>query len=117
VPSRLSLKPFAQLALYVQHPMVPTAGTWSFDMVIPLLLDLTISTGKWMIQCILRELISTKARQERRLITYDDIQAQTSVNKNTLTKLANDRVGMVGLLVVYRICAYLDCQPGDLSIF
>ena len=43
-----------------------------------------------MIQCRLRELIGAKARQERRRITYDDIQAQTGVNKNTLT---NDRAG------------------------
>ena len=66
-----------------------------------------------MIQCRLRELIGAKARQERRRITYDDIQAQTGVNKNTLTRLANDRAGMVGLSVVDRLCAYFDCQPGD----
>ena len=37
-----------------------------------------------MIQRILRELIGAKGRQERRRITYDDIQAQTGVNKTLL---------------------------------
>lgn len=70
-----------------------------------------------MIQCRLRELIGAKARQERRRITYDDILAQTGVNKNTLTRLANDRAGMVGISVINRLCAYFICQPGDLFIY
>jgi len=71
----------------------------------------------WMIQCRLRELIGAKARQERRKVTYDEIQAQTGVNKTTLTRLVNDRVGMVGLSVVNRLCAYFDCPPRDLFIY
>ena len=70
-----------------------------------------------MIQCRLRELIGAKSRQERRRITYDDILAQTGVNKNTLTRLANDRAGMVGISVINRLCAYFNCQPGDLFIY
>ncbi len=70
-----------------------------------------------MIQCRLRELIGAKARQERRRITYDDVRGQTGVNKNTLTRLANDRAGMVGISVIDRLCAYFDCQPGDLFIY
>ena len=70
-----------------------------------------------MIQCRLRELMGAKGRQERRRITYDDILAQTGVNKNTLTRLANDRAGMVGISVIDRLCAYFGCQPGDLFIY
>ena len=70
-----------------------------------------------MIQCRLRELIAAKGRQERRKITYDDILAQTGVNKNTLTKLANDRAAMVGISVINRLCDYFDCQPGDLFVY
>ena len=70
-----------------------------------------------MIQCRLRELIGAKARQERRRIIYDDILAQTGVNKNTLTRLANDRADMVGISVIDRLCAYFQCQPGDLFIY
>jgi putative transcriptional regulator len=89
----------------------------SIARVTSLLHNIIKSTEEWMIQCRLRELIGAKARQERRRITYDDIQAQTGVNKNTLTRLANDRAGMVGLSVVDRLCAYFDCQPGDLFIY
>ena len=70
-----------------------------------------------MIQCRLRELMASKGRSERRKITYDDILAQTRVSKNTLTKLANDRSGMVGLSVIDRLCAYFQCQPGDLFVY
>ena len=70
-----------------------------------------------MIQCRLRELIAEKGRRERRKITYDHILAQTGVNKNTLTRLANDSSGMVALSVVDRLCAYFECQPGDLFIY
>ena len=70
-----------------------------------------------MIQCRLRELIGAKARRERRRITYDDILNQTGVNKNTLTGLANDSSRMVGFSVIDRLCAYFDCQPGDLFIY
>ncbi len=69
-----------------------------------------------MIQCRLRELIGGKSRQERRRITYDDVREQTGVNKNTLTRLANDRAGMVGISVIDRLCFYFNCQPGDLFI-
>lgn len=70
-----------------------------------------------MIQCRLRELIAAKSRRERRKITYETIVRDTGVNKNTLTQLANDRAGRVGLSVMNRLCAYLQCQPGDLFIY
>ena len=69
-----------------------------------------------MIQCRLRELIASKGRIERIKITYDRIWADTGINKNTLTKLANDRAGMVGISVMDRLCSYFDCEPGDLFI-
>ena len=70
-----------------------------------------------MIQCRLRELMGAKGRRERRRITYEDIQAQMGINKNTLTRLANDRASMVGLSVIDRLCAYFDCQPGDVFTY
>ena len=70
-----------------------------------------------MIQSRLRELMGEKGRKERRRITYAELQVQPGVNKNTLTKLANDRASMVGLSVVDRLCAYFDCQPGDLFVY
>ena len=70
-----------------------------------------------MIQCRMRELIGLKARRERRRITYEDIQSGSGVNKNTIVKLANDRAAMVGISVIDRLCAYFDCQPGDIFVY
>ena len=70
-----------------------------------------------MIQSRLRELVAAKGRRERRRITYDDIRTQTGVNKNTLTRLANDRADLVAISTIDRLCAYFDCQPGDLLIY
>ena len=70
-----------------------------------------------MIQCRMRELIGLKARVEHRRITYEDIQSGSGVNKNTIVKLANDRAAMVGMSVIDRLCAYFDCQPGDIFVY
>ena len=61
--------------------------------------------------------MAAKGRLERRRITYDDILAQTGLNKNTLTRLANDRANMVGISIIDRLCVYFDCQPGDLFVY
>ena len=70
-----------------------------------------------MIQCRMRELIGLKGRRERRRITYEDVQAGSGVNKNTIAKLANDRSAMVGISVIDRLCEYFDCQPGDIFVY
>ena len=70
-----------------------------------------------MIQSRLRELMAVKGRRERRRITYDDIRAATGINKNTLTRLANDRADLVGVATIERLCAYFECQPGDLLVY
>ena len=62
-------------------------------------------------------MIGLKGRRERRRITYEDIQARSWVNKNTIVKLANDRAAMVGISVIDRLCAYFDCQPGDIFVY
>ncbi len=69
-----------------------------------------------MIQCRIRELMAIKGRREMRRITYDDILAQVGVSKGTLVKLANDRAARIGMSVMNRLCAYFECQPGDLFI-
>ena len=79
-------------------------------------IELRIATEEPMIQSRLWELIAAKGRSERRKITYDDIRSQTGINKNTLTRLANDRAGMVGISVIDRLCSYFGCQPGDLFV-
>ena len=70
-----------------------------------------------MIQCRLRELMAVRARQGRRKVTYDLIREETGLSKNTLARLANDRADLVALNTMDRLCAFFDCQPGDLFIY
>ena len=69
-----------------------------------------------MIQCRLRELMAAKGRLERRKITYEAIGASTGLDKNTLSRLANDRADRVAFGTIDRLCTYFDCQPGDLFV-
>ena len=70
-----------------------------------------------MIQCRLRELMAAKTREARRKITYDIIKAETGLSKTTLVRLANDKAELIGKTTLDRLCAFFDCQPGDLFIY
>jgi putative transcriptional regulator len=70
-----------------------------------------------MIQCRLRELMAIKARKEGRRITYLDITRATGIYNTTLTRLANDKAELIGKSTMNRLCAFFDCQPGDLFIY
>ena len=70
-----------------------------------------------MIQSRLRELMAAQGRQMRRKVTYDLINRETGVSKNTLTRLANDRADLLAISTIDRLCAFFDCQPGDLLIY
>lgn len=70
-----------------------------------------------MIQFRLRELMAAQGRQMRRKVTYDLINRETGVSKNTLTRLANDRADLVAITTIDRLCAFFDCQPGDLLVY
>ena len=70
-----------------------------------------------MIQCRLRELMAIKARKEGRRITYRDVTHATGIYNSSLTRLANDRAELIGKTTMDRLCAFFDCQPGDLFIY
>jgi putative transcriptional regulator len=70
-----------------------------------------------MIQCRLRELMAAMSRQARRKITYDAIKVETGLAKSTLARLANDKAELIGKSTMNRLCAFFDCQPGDLFIY
>ena len=61
--------------------------------------------------------MAAKSRRERRRITYADIRDATGVSATSLSRLANDQAGMVGMSTIMRLCDYFDCQPGDLFVF
>ena len=70
-----------------------------------------------MIQCRLRELMAAKTRESRRKITYTVIKDETGLSKTTLVRLANDKAGLIGTSTMDRLCAFFDCQPGDLLVY
>jgi putative transcriptional regulator len=70
-----------------------------------------------MIQCRLRELMAAMGRQARRKITYDVIKQDTGLAKSTLARLANDKAELIGKSTMDRLCAFFECQPGDLFIY
>jgi putative transcriptional regulator len=61
--------------------------------------------------------MAIRGRQTRRKVTYDLIREVTGLSKNTLARLANDRADLVALNTMDRLCAFFDCQPGDLFIY
>ena len=70
-----------------------------------------------MIQCRLRELIALKGRESRRKITYEQIKKDTGLSMGTLTRLANDRIGLISIRTLDKLCWYFNCQPGDLLVY
>ncbi len=64
----------------------------------------------------LKELIAKKERQENRRITYLDIQAETGISPNTLSTMNQQKIKKIGISTIDRLCAYLDCSPGDLIV-
>ena len=69
-----------------------------------------------MIQFRLRELMARKQRTEGRRITYGVITRQTKISPSTLSRMANNDLGMVGLSVIDRLCGFFPCNPGDLIV-
>lgn len=43
--------------------------------------------------------------------------AATRIYNSSLTRLANDRAELIGKTTMDRLCAFFDCQPGDLFIY
>ena len=70
-----------------------------------------------MIQCRLRELMAAKTRLTRRKITYSVIKEETGLSKTTLVRLGKDRADLIGTSTLDRLCAFFDCQPGDLLVY
>jgi len=70
-----------------------------------------------LIQSRLRELMAATSRETRRKITYDVIWSETGLSRTTLARLANDREERIAISTLDRLCAFFDCQPGDLLIY
>lgn len=62
-----------------------------------------------MIKFTLDSVMFSKGRMK-----VTELQEKSGVNKNTLYSIYNNKSKRVDLSVLNRICAALDCQPGDL---
>lgn len=69
-----------------------------------------------MIQWRLKELIAKKERLEGRSLPYRLIYKETGISPNTLSKIATGKIEQIGVSTIDRLCAYLDCEPGDLLV-
>lgn len=70
-----------------------------------------------LIRFRLAELISDKAFNERRIITFAEIAEATGIHRATLSKMANQPGAKIGSEIIDKLCGYFDCQPGDLMVF
>lgn len=61
-----------------------------------------------MIKCHLSRLMG-----ERKL-TISDVSVQANLNRNTVSKLYNEKVKRVDLETIERLCRLFECEVGDL---
>ncbi len=70
-----------------------------------------------LIRFRLAELISDKAFNERRIITFAEIAEATGIHRATLSKMANQPGAKIGSEIIDKLCGYFDCQTGDLMVY
>ena len=70
-----------------------------------------------LIRFRLAELISDKAFNERRIITFAEIAEATGIHRATLSKMANQPGAKIGSEIIDKLCSYFACQPGDLMVY
>jgi len=61
----------------------------------------------------LKEVIADREFRERRVISLKEVAEATGVHRVTLSKLANNKRYNVGIETVEKLCAYFECDVGD----
>jgi len=67
-----------------------------------------------MIRTKIKQLLDDKSFRERRRITLAEVSEQTGISRATVTRIANVPGYNANLDAIDALCAYFDCQPGDL---
>jgi putative transcriptional regulator len=67
-----------------------------------------------MLRIRFRQLLEEKAFSERRRIGLDEVIADTGISRATLNRISNVPGYNAKLDAIDALCAYFDCQPGDL---
>ena len=70
-----------------------------------------------MIRILMRDMLSKKSFQEGRRIDWGDVAEATGIHRVTLSKMLNHRGYNATLSVVDKLCAYFDCNVGDLVTY
>lgn len=73
--------------------------------------------GDGMIRFRLKELIAEYQYREGRVLTLAEISAATGINRNTLSKIANDRGATVVSSNIDLLCKFFDCQVSDVMVY
>ena len=73
--------------------------------------------GDRMIRFRLKELIAEYQYREGRVLTLAEISAATGINRNTLSKIANDRGATVVSSNIDLLCKFFDCQVSDVMVY
>lgn len=73
--------------------------------------------GDKMIRFRLKELIAEYQYREGRVLTLAEISAATGINRNTLSKIANDRGATVVSSNIDLLCKFFDCQVSDVMVY
>lgn len=69
-----------------------------------------------MIQFRLKELLAKHQRVTSEKISYRKLAEATKLSTNTITRVANNDVEMIGLKTIDKLCEFFECGPGDLII-
>jgi len=70
-----------------------------------------------MIQSRLKELMAQRERRIGERVTYAAIHKATGIWPRTLSTLATNNQKMVALDTLDRLCAYFECEVGDLLVY
>ncbi|WP_440997530.1 helix-turn-helix domain-containing protein [Arhodomonas sp. SL1] len=68
-----------------------------------------------MIRFRLKELMADKSFTEGRRVTYEEISAETGINRTTLSKIANVKGYNTTTDNLDALCRYFGCSVGDVA--
>lgn len=64
----------------------------------------------------LRVLHSLKEAEAGRRITYREVEAETGMTEAQISRYMNNKVVMFHAETLDRLCAFYDCEPGDILV-
>lgn len=70
-----------------------------------------------MIKCQLIQLLSHRQLREKRKISYREIARATGLPPSTISRMARDEVTRFDAETLSALCAYFECELGELLIY